>query len=138
MNVLPMGTDKFQVADDSGHFVAGPFDTNSQAWQFIDGLTDEDRALRKKPRPLPRTKTKTSIKTKSKSKTVGKPSRKAVKQMKRAAAKAPGWVRKIAAAHYDPLATRAYQDSKFGKLGGASPVRRIDPAEYLAEKAQSK
>uniref|UniRef100_UPI000B11904B hypothetical protein n=1 Tax=Rhizobium bangladeshense TaxID=1138189 RepID=UPI000B11904B len=58
-------------------------------------------------------------------------------RMKVNAAKAPGWVRSVAAAKFDPAGERAYRDHKLGTFGAASEVRRIDPATYLAEKAAS-
>jgi hypothetical protein len=39
---------------------------------------------------------------------------------------------------FDPRTGKAYVDHRYGKLGPASEVRRIDPASYLAEKAKSK
>lgn len=51
-----------------------------------------------------------------------------LKQMKRAAGKAPRWVRDIAAAHFDPHGVREYRNSKLGTFGAASEVRHIDPA----------
>lgn len=56
-------------------------------------------------------------------------------QMKVNAEKAVGWVRTVAAAKFDPVAKRAYRDHKLGTFGAASEVRKIDPAQYLAEKA---
>lgn len=61
-------------------------------------------------------------------------SRKAKKQQARAAAKAPGWVRDIAAANFDPHGNRRHREQQLGTFGPASPVRRIDPAEYLSTK----
>ena len=55
---------------------------------------------------------------------------KATRKQKRAAAKAPRWVRDIAAAPFDPHGDRRHRDSKLGTFGAASEVRTIDPAEY--------
>jgi hypothetical protein len=55
--------------------------------------------------------------------------------MKLNAAKAPGWVRSIAAVKFDPAGERKFRDCKLGTFGAASEVKRIDPAAYLAEKA---
>lgn len=57
----------------------------------------------------------------------------ATPKQKRAAAKAPRWVRDIAAANFDPHGNRRHRDSKLGTFGAASEVRRVDPAEYAAK-----
>ncbi|AWC21397.1 hypothetical protein CO731_00848 [Aminobacter sp. MSH1] len=58
------------------------------------------------------------------------------KRQARAAAKAPGWLRDIAAATFDPQGNRRYREQKLGTLGPASDVRRIDPADYLSKEAK--
>ena len=57
-----------------------------------------------------------------------KPARK--RKMLKAAAKAPRWVRDIAAAHFDPHGDRRHRESKLGTFGAASEVRHVDPREY--------
>lgn len=64
----------------------------------------------------------------------GKASKKQLKQ-KKAAAKAPRWIRDIATTKFDPHGERQHKDQKLGTFGAASEVRRIDPAEYLKMKA---
>lgn len=61
---------------------------------------------------------------------------KLTRKQRKAAAKAPNWVRTVAASKFDPTADRAYRNKKLGTFGAASPVRRIDPAEYMAEKSK--
>ncbi len=56
--------------------------------------------------------------------------RKLSKKQRRAAAKAVGWVREIAAAKFSPHEDRAHKDSKLGTFGPASDVRIIDPSAY--------
>lgn len=52
------------------------------------------------------------------------------------AAKATGKVIKWRTLPLDPAGERTYRDHKLGTFGAPSEVRRIDPAEYLAEKAR--
>lgn len=52
----------------------------------------------------------------------------ATRKQKRAAAKAPRWLRTGAAAHFDPNADRQHREEKLGTFGAASEVRHIDPA----------
>ena len=54
--------------------------------------------------------------------------------MKVKAAKAPGWVRSVAAAKFDPAGERKFRDYKLGTFGPASEVKRIDPEQYLRER----
>ena len=49
------------------------------------------------------------------------------RKQRRAAAKAPRWVRDIAAAHFDPSGNRRHREAKLGTFGAASEVRHIDP-----------
>ncbi|RWL14857.1 MAG: hypothetical protein EOR57_31420 [Mesorhizobium sp.] len=56
------------------------------------------------------------------------------KRMKRSAAKAPRWLRDIAAANFDPQGIRRHREAKLGTFGAASEVRHIDPAEHRAPK----
>lgn len=118
MKVLQAEDGGFQVTDEARNFVAGPFETNAAAWQFVDKLTGDRIPKRKKRRAK-----------------VDPPmSAKARRQMMKDAAKAPGWVRAGVAAVFDPAGAKAYRDFKLGTLGPASPVRQIDPAQYIAEK----
>lgn len=54
----------------------------------------------------------------------------------KAAAKAPRWLRDIAAAKFDPHGKRKFRDQKLGTFGAASEVRHIDPAAFMAERRQ--
>lgn len=56
--------------------------------------------------------------------------KRAAKRMKRNAAKAPRWLRDIAAANFDPQGVRKHREAKLGTFGAASEVRHIDPREY--------
>lgn len=51
------------------------------------------------------------------------------------AAKAPGWVRNVAAAKFDPAGDRKFRDYKLGTFGAASEAKRIDPVAHLTDKA---
>lgn len=57
-------------------------------------------------------------------------SKKRQRKMKRAASKAPNWLRTGAAAHFDPHGDREHRNRKLGTFGAASEVRHIDPSEY--------
>ena len=63
---------------------------------------------------------------------------KAKRRMKKAAAKAPRWLRDIAAADFDPQGIRKHREAKLGTFGAASEVRHIDPAEHRASKDSEK
>lgn len=52
------------------------------------------------------------------------------RKQQRAAAKAPLWVRDIAAAHFDPKAKAEFRTKQLGTFGAASEVRHIDPSKY--------
>lgn len=62
-------------------------------------------------------------------------SKKRKRKMLRAAAKAPRWVRDIAAADFDPHGARRYRESKLGTFGAASEVRHIAPTPAEQERA---
>ncbi|RWH55452.1 hypothetical protein [Mesorhizobium sp.] len=112
--------------------LAGPFPTNAEAWRAADRLENspvspaEKRAdwisnkiLSSGPMPVgPKKKTKRE------------------RKQAKAAAKAPRWVRDIAAAKFDPHGNRQHREWQLGTFGAASPVRKIDPADYLALKGQ--
>ena len=59
-------------------------------------------------------------------------SKKRKRKMLRAAAKAPRWVRDIAAANFDPHGNRQFRESQLGTFGAASEVRQIDPATRVS------
>lgn len=56
---------------------------------------------------------------------------KRLKKFKKAADKAPAWVRNGVIAHYDPPALKKFKDKQLGKMGAASEVRHIDPDDYI-------
>lgn len=135
LNVTPADDGKFQISDGSGHLVDGPFDTNAEAWTALDRLNSDDGS-----RPDTRRSTRKVL--------WGKPERKSAAQKKKErlaakkankikanAAKATGWIKKAAIGKFDPKGESVYRDYKLGTFGAASEVRRIDPAQYLAEKS---
>ncbi|TIP06638.1 MAG: hypothetical protein E5X72_00030 [Mesorhizobium sp.] len=117
--------------------LAGPFSTNAEAWRAVDRLEGspispaEKRADWIASKILSAGLAPTRVETKPKS----KKGKRQAKRMKRAAAKAPKWLRTGAAATFDPQGNRAYREWQLGTFGAASPVRRVDPAEYLKGKA---
>lgn len=126
--------DGFVVVDGSC-VTAGPFETNAQAWRVVDRLEGEPVSSAEKRADWK------SRKILSKGPAaprhpwgLPKKEKRQDRQMKRAAAQAPGWVRDIAAATFDPHAVRTHRDWKLGTFGAASPVRSIPIADYLAEK----
>ncbi len=136
LNVTPADDGKFQVTDGSGHLVDGPFDTNAQAWAALDRLTNDDanrpdtrRSNKKVLWGKPEHNRKSGKKRKKE-----RSAAKEAAQVKANAAKATGWIKKAAIGKFDPNAKRVYRDHKLGTFGPASEVRRIDPAQYLAEK----
>ncbi|NNH46220.1 hypothetical protein HLI03_32045 [Rhizobium laguerreae] len=134
LNVARNDAGQFDITDQRGKVVSGPYDTNAAAWAALDRIDHE--ALPGKPRSNKKVlwgKPDKAPKRKSK-----KTARRQEKQMQANAAKAPGWVRSVAAAKFDPAGERAYRDHKLGTFGAASEVKRIDPAVYLAEKARVK
>ncbi|MFN7090703.1 MAG: hypothetical protein ACK4P4_09165 [Allorhizobium sp.] len=138
LNVTRNDDGQFEITDQGGKVVEGGFDTNAAAWGALDKL---DRAA-----ALPKPRSNKSVlwgkpetpakgkKARRKEKRSAKQAAKADHQMKVNAAKAPGWVRSVASAKFDPAGERAYRDHKLGTFGAASEVKRIDPAQYLAEK----
>jgi hypothetical protein len=122
---------QYQVIDAGGKVMEGPFETNAAAWRALDRLDSESFGGMEKVRKskLESRRGKTKKKPKSK-KLLAKEER----RMKINAAKAPGWIRGMAMGKFDPAGKRKYRDQKLGTFGAASEVRRIDPAEYLAEK----
>lgn len=144
LNVTRNDDGQFEIVNAAGRLVEGPFETNAAAWKALDRIDNDDPN-----RPAKRRSDKKVL--------WGKPENKSKKQrrgeksqaeqqhgkmtpaqehrIKVNAAKAVGWVRTVAAAKFDPVEKRAYRDHKLGTFGAASEVRKIDPAQYLAEKA---
>ncbi|MBB2709668.1 hypothetical protein N2597_08030 [Rhizobium sophoriradicis] len=135
LNVTLNEDGQFEITDAGGKMVEGPFDTNAAAWSALDRI-DQD-TMPGKPRsnkmvlwgkpekPAKRNRKKASRRQAAKDE----------HRMKVNAAKAPAWVRSVAAAKFDPAGERKFRDYKLGTFGAASEVKRIDPATYLAEKA---
>jgi hypothetical protein len=139
LNITRNDDGRYQITDERGNMLEGPFETNAAAWKALDRL-DNEAAVPKHRSNKPVLWGKPDQKPKAK-----KVRRKEKLQQERAdlrmkanAAKAVGWVRAVAAVKFDPAAERAYRDSKLGTFGAASEVRHIDPAEYLASKEGSK
>ncbi|MBY3597550.1 hypothetical protein [Rhizobium bangladeshense] len=137
-NVSGNGKGQYEITDERGKVVSGPYDTNAAAWSALDRIDHEVMSGRPRSnRKVLWGKPEKPAKRKSK-----KVSKREVardeQRMKVNAAKAPGWVRSVAAAKFDPAGERAYRDHKLGTFGAASEVKRIDPAMYLAEKARGK
>ncbi|WP_181176946.1 hypothetical protein [Mesorhizobium sp. B2-6-4] len=124
---------------DRGETLAGPFPTNAEAWRAADRLEgapispSEKRADRISNKIL--SAGPSLRKSAERPKKVSRKEKRQAKKMKRAAAKAPTWIRKAAAAKFDPQGSRVYREWQLGTFGAASPVRHIDPAEYLKGKA---
>ena len=128
---------RFEIVDQRGKVVEGPFDTNAAAWKALDRLDHQNANVPEKRRWNKKVLWGKPEKGKSKKqlKLEKKIAARQEKQMKRDAHKAAGWVRDIAAIKFDPTGNRAYRDHRLGTFGAASEVKRIDPAAYLAEKA---
>ena len=141
LNVTRNDDGQYEVTDQRSKLVEGPFETNAAAWRAIDRLDHEaampkrrsnKRVLWGKPE-VPAKGKKARRKEKHRS---AKQAERDEHRLKVNAAKAPGWVRGVAAAKFDPAGQRAYRDHKLGTFGAASEVKRIDPAEYLAAQAR--
>ncbi|PST19737.1 hypothetical protein C7U61_14700 [Rhizobium sp. JAB6] len=136
LNVSRNDDGQFEIVDQRGKVVEGPFDTNAAAWKALDRLDHRDVNV-----PEKRSSNKKVLwgkpekgKSKKSLKREQKIAARQEKQMKRDAAKAPGWVRSIAAKKFDPAGERAFRDYRLGTFGPASEVRRIDPEQYLRER----
>ncbi|NNG74705.1 hypothetical protein HLI18_33785 [Rhizobium laguerreae] len=134
LNVTRDGDGQFQITDQRGKVVEGPFDTNAAAWSALDRIDHDTLPGR------PRSNKKVLWgKPEKPAKRNGKKGRRQAakdeRRMKANAAKAPGWVRSVAAAKFDPAGERNYREHRLGTFGAASEAKRIDPATYLAEKA---
>ncbi|MGR9188819.1 hypothetical protein [Rhizobium leguminosarum] len=128
------GEGEFEITDQFGKVVAGPFVSNAAAWKELDRLDNQDANV-----PDKRRSNKPVLwgqPQKGKSKKQLKLAARQEKQMKRDAHKAVGWVRNIASVKFDPEGVRKFRDQRLGTFGAASEVKRIDPALYLAEKAE--
>ncbi|MBY5374218.1 hypothetical protein [Rhizobium leguminosarum] len=137
LNVTLNEDGQFEITDARGKMVEGPFDTNAAAWSALDRI-DHD-TMPGKPRSNKKVlwgKPEKPAKRNGK-KAARRQASKDEHRMKVNAAKAPGWVRSVAAAKFDPAGERNYRDHRLGTFGAASDVKRIDPATYLAEKAVS-
>ncbi|MCV9965473.1 hypothetical protein OIU34_26700 [Pararhizobium sp. BT-229] len=140
LNITRKDDFHFEITDQRGKVVDGPFDTTAAAWKALERLDNEngnrppERAKGGKKvlwgKPEKSKKTPRNGRQKPEKMTA-----KEERKMKVNAAKAPGWIRSVAAVKFDPAGERAFRNHKLGKFGAASEVRRIDPAEYLAEKA---
>uniref|UniRef100_UPI003F4961BF hypothetical protein n=1 Tax=Ensifer adhaerens TaxID=106592 RepID=UPI003F4961BF len=135
LNVTRNDEGQYQVTDQSGKLVDGPFETNAAAWRALDRLDNEANTP---GRPKGNRKVvwgKPEQPKSKKEKRKDKMTTKQERRMKRDAAKAPGWIRAVGAKTFDPAGERAYRDYKLGTFGPASEVRKVDVATYLAEKA---
>ncbi|PDT82917.1 hypothetical protein [Sinorhizobium sp. BJ1] len=136
LNVTRNDDGQFEITDRRGKLVEGPFETNAAAWKALDRLDNDNANRPDKARNAKKVLWgKPEKKSKSARRKEKKLQEKQEHRMKVNAAKAPGWVRSVAAAKFDPAGERAYRDHKLGTFGAASEVRRIDVAAYLAEKA---
>ncbi|MCH4546855.1 hypothetical protein MK632_13830 [Rhizobium changzhiense] len=135
LNVIRNNVGQFEITDQRGKVVEGPFETNASAWAALDRI-DHD-TMPGRPRSNKKVlwgKPEKPAKGKG-NKVRRRQDAKDAHRMKVNAAKAPGWVRSVAAAKFDPAGERNYRDHRLGTFGAASDVKRIDPATYLAEKA---
>lgn len=137
LNVTRNDEGQYEITDQRGTLVEGPFDTNAAAWRALKQIDQGSngqkarhgkKALCGEPE-RPKQSKKVPRKESAKQERVNH-------RMKVNAAKAPGWVRGVAAAKFDPAGERNFRDHKLGTFGAASEVKRIDPAEYLAAKAR--
>lgn len=144
MSVTSTESGQHQVVDASGHLIAGPFATNAEAWSALDVLAG-DVGQPRRVRPIKPKSTKSHRRGKErryqKEKLAEKhdakfrnPNVKLTKKQRRQmatnASKAVTWIRDIATSKYDPIANRAYRNTRLGPMGAASEVRKIDPSEY--------
>jgi len=135
LNITRNDDGQYEVTDQRGKVVEGPFETNAAAWKALDRLDTQAADIPDRRRSNKRVLWGKPDQTPKQSKKEKKRAAKQEKQMKRNAHKAPGWVRSVAAAKFDPVGERKFRDYKLGTFGPASEVKRIDPATYLAEKA---
>jgi hypothetical protein len=107
------------------------FESNAEAWRYVDRAACEPVSSAEKRR-------KSKSERRRAERRFAKAKSKDARLLAKAAAKAPTWVRSIAAANFDPVGERGYRDSKLGTFGAASAVRRVDVQSYLDEKAGKK
>ncbi|AZO23847.1 hypothetical protein EJ070_26305 [Mesorhizobium sp. M1E.F.Ca.ET.045.02.1.1] len=119
----------------AGEMLAGPFPTNAEAWRVLDRLEGQPISPAEKRADWISNKI-LAAGPKPKEPKSARDEKKRTKKMKRAAAKAPRWVRDIAAAKFDPQVHRKHREWQLGTFGAASDVRRIDPADYLASRKE--
>ncbi|MDW9473453.1 hypothetical protein [Sinorhizobium meliloti] len=137
LNVTRNDNGQFEITDQGRKVVEGPFDTNAAAWKALDRLDNDNANRPDKPRSAKKVLWgKPERKPKRSRRKEKRLQGKQENRMKENAAKAPTWIRNVAATKFDPAGIRAYRDAKLGTFGAASEVKRIDPAEYLAEKAR--
>jgi len=137
LNVIKNDDGQFEITDQHGKVVEGSFETNAAAWKALDRL-DQQNAIPDRPKSnkkvlwgRPDYKAEKKLR---KEKRAAVKAAKQERQMKVNAAKAPGWVRTVAAKKFDPAGERKYRDYKLGTFGAASEVRHINPEQYLREK----
>ena len=143
LNITRNDDGQFEIVNSAGKLVEGPFETNAAAWKALDRIDndangpDKRRSNKKVLWGKPEKKSKKQRRKEKRpaEQRHGKMTPAQEHRMKVNAAKAVGWVRTVAAAKFDPVAKRAYRDHKLGTFGAASEVRKIDPTQYLAEKA---
>ncbi|MDR6670180.1 hypothetical protein [Rhizobium sp. 1399] len=137
LNVTRNDDGQFEITDQQGKVIEGPFDTNAAAWKALDRLDNQDAGVPDKRHSNKRVLWGKPEKGKSKKrlKREKKIEARQEKQMKRDAHKAASWVRSIAAVKFDPAGARKFRNHRLGNFGPASEVKHIDPAAYLAEKA---
>ncbi|MDX1222390.1 hypothetical protein GOL85_11710 [Sinorhizobium medicae] len=135
LNVTRNDDGQFEITNQGGSVVEGPFDTNAAAWKALDRLDNDNADRPDKPRSSKKVLWGKPKKPKRSRRKEKRMQEKQDHRMKVNAAKAPTWIRNVAAAKFDPAGIRAYRDAKLGTFGAASEVKRIDPAVYLAEKA---
>jgi len=136
LNVSRNDDGQFEITDQRGKVVEGPFDTNAAAWKALDRLDNQNANVPEKRRsnkPVLWGKPEKG-KSKKQLKREKQIAARQERQMKRNAHQAVGWVRSVAAKKFDPAGERAYRDYKLGTFGAASEVRHIDPEQYLREK----
>ncbi len=139
LNVIRNDDGQYEITDQRGKVVEGPFETNAGAWKALDRLDNEaSRPAKPKSNKKVLWGKPEAPKSKKGRRKAKRQQERQDRQMKANAGKAVGWVRSIAAVKFDPAGERAYRDHKLGTFGAASDVRRIDPAAYLAEKARGK
>ena len=137
LNVTRNDDGQFEIVNAAGKLVEGPFETNAAAWKALDRIDNDDASRPDKRRSSKKVLWGKPEHNRKKGKQHKKERLAAKKeaQIKANAAKATGWIKKAAIGEFDPNGSRQYRDYKLGTFGAASEVRKIDPEQYLAEKA---